>query len=88
MRYRREFVTSAPLSWMPAHAEPLRMRTNVVEVQGYPKAGVTSYFYSALPRLSPVTVTRWSHPTPFRENHLTSDAHQLVLRGGMTAVRL
>ena len=30
MRYRREFVTSAPLSWMPVHAEPLRMRTNVV----------------------------------------------------------
>ena len=29
MCYRREFVTSAPLSWMPVHAEPLRMRTNV-----------------------------------------------------------
>ena len=31
MRYRREFVTSAPLSWMPVHAEPLGMRTNVVD---------------------------------------------------------
>ena len=30
IRYRREFVTSAPLTWMPVHAEPLRMRTNVV----------------------------------------------------------
>ena len=31
MRYRREFVTSAPLSWMSVHAEPLRMSTNVVD---------------------------------------------------------
>ena len=30
MRYWREFVTSAPLSWLPVHAEPLRMCTNVV----------------------------------------------------------
>ena len=28
--YWRPFVTSAPLSSMPVHAEPLRMRTNVV----------------------------------------------------------
>ena len=32
MRYRREFVTSAPLSWLPVHAEPLRMRTNAVYI--------------------------------------------------------
>ena len=31
MRYQREFVTSAPLSWITVHAEPLRMRTNVVD---------------------------------------------------------
>ena len=30
IRYWRPFVTSAPLSLMPVHAEPLRMRTNVV----------------------------------------------------------
>ena len=30
IRYRRPFVTSAPLSWMQDHAEPMRMRTNVV----------------------------------------------------------
>ena len=30
IRYWRPFVTSAPLSWMPVHAEPLRMRTNVL----------------------------------------------------------
>ena len=30
IRYWRPFVTSAPLSRMPVHAEPLRMRTNVV----------------------------------------------------------
>ena len=31
LRYWRPFVTSAPLSSMPVHAEPLRMRTNVVK---------------------------------------------------------
>ena len=30
IRYWRPFVTSAPLSWMQVHAEPLRMRTDVV----------------------------------------------------------
>ena len=30
IRYWRLFVTSAPLSWMQVHAEPLRMCTNVV----------------------------------------------------------
>ena len=30
MRYWSLNVTSAPLSWMPVHAEPMRMRTNVV----------------------------------------------------------
>ena len=31
IRYWRQFITSAPLSSMPVHAEPLCMRTNVVD---------------------------------------------------------
>ena len=31
IHYRREFVNSTPMSWMPVHAEPLHMRTNVVD---------------------------------------------------------